>query len=44
MQKSTRKMIEQFIFHIFRVDFIIANRIREKISQQEKITKQEKIN
>ena len=44
MQKSTRKIIEQFIFHIFLVDFIIANHVRENISQQEKITKQEKIN
>ena len=33
-----------FIFHIFLVDFIFANHVKEKISQQEKITKQEKNN
>ena len=33
-----------FIFHIFLVDFTIANHVWEKISQQEKTTKQEKNN
>ena len=31
-----------FIFHIFFFDFIIENHVREKVSQIEKITKQEK--